>query len=114
MTATSGAPKNRHLGLTLALLAFAQLIIAIDYTIVFVGLPAIGDGLHFSEQTLQWVVSSYAVTFGGFLLLGGRAADLFGHRRMFISGLFLYAISSLWGAWPTVRECSSGPARCKV
>ncbi|HET6483005.1 MAG TPA: MFS transporter [Actinoplanes sp.] len=96
MTTTTGTSR-RHLGLTLGLLAFAQLIIAVDYTIVFVGLPAIGDGLQFSEQTLQWVVSAYAVAFGGFLLLGGRAADLFGRRRMFIAGLFLYAVSSLAG-----------------
>ena len=99
MTSSTGAaaPARRRLGLTLGLLAFAQLIIAVDYTIVFVGLPAIGDGLGFSEQTLQWVVSAYAVAFGGFLLLGGRAADLFGRRRMFAAGLFLYAISSFIG-----------------
>jgi len=96
-TTRAAAPARNRLGLTLALLAFAQLIIAVDYTIVFVGLPAIGDGLHFSEQTLQWVVSAYAVAFGGFLLLGGRAADLFGRRRMFTAGLALYAISSLVG-----------------
>ncbi|GLW52032.1 MFS transporter [Kitasatospora phosalacinea] len=92
------APPRRRLGLILALLAFAQCIYAVDYSIVFVALPEIRTGVGFSAQTLQWVVSAYAVAFGGFLLLGGRAADLFGRRRMFTLGLFLYAVSSLAGA----------------
>lgn len=90
--------KPRHLGAVLALLAFAQMIIAIDYNIVFVSLPEIGKDLGFSAQNLQWVVSAYAVAFGGFLLLGGRATDLFGRKNMFILGMFLYAVSSLAGA----------------
>ncbi|MUN37380.1 MFS transporter [Actinomadura litoris] len=94
---TSSAPGRRRLGATLALLAFAQLIISIDYNIVYVALPEIGSGLGFSAQDLQWVVSAYAVAFGGFLLLGGRASDLFGSRRLFASGLVLYAVSSLLG-----------------
>src|SRR5262245_42727791 len=81
----------------LALLAFAQGIISIDYNIVFVALPDIGRELDFSAQTLQWVVSAYAVTFGGFLLLGGRSSDLFGPRRTFVFGLALYGVSSLVG-----------------
>ncbi|MER8221934.1 MFS transporter [Streptomyces sp. NPDC094143] len=89
--------RPRHLGAVLALLAFAQMIIAIDYNIVFVSLPEIGDQLGFGAQDLQWVVSAYAVAFGGFLLLGGRATDLFGRKRMFVLGLFLYAASSLAG-----------------
>lgn len=86
---------------TLALLAFAQLIIALDLNIVFVALPEIGADLGFSNQTLQWVVSVYTVFTGGFLLFGGRAADLIGQRRMFIFALWLYALSSLVGglAW---------------
>ena len=92
------APALRR---TLALLAFAQLIISIDYNIVYVALPRIGSGLGFSGQTLQWVVSAYAVTFGGFLLLGGRAADLLGRRRMFAFGLLLYAVSSTAGGLAT-------------
>ena len=85
----------------LALLAFAQLIISLDINIVFVALPDIGAGLHFSQQTLQWVVSAYTVFCGGFLLLGGRAADVLGQRRMFITALWIYAGSSLAGglAW---------------
>ncbi|WP_285608227.1 MFS transporter [Actinokineospora globicatena] len=95
-----GAPERapkRRVGLTLALLAFAQLIISIDYNIVYVALPQIGTELGFSQQTLQWVISAYAVAFGGFLLLGGRACDLFGPRRMFVLGLALYGASSLLG-----------------
>ncbi|MGI5346715.1 MFS transporter [Streptomyces sp. CA-250714] len=89
--------NRHHPGWTLALLAFAQLIISIDYNIVYVALPEIGAALGFSIGSLQWVVSGYAVTFGGFLLLGGRASDLFGPRRVFILGLSLYAVSSLVG-----------------
>lgn len=95
--ARAETPSRRRLGLILALLAFAQCIYAIDYSIVFVALPEIGSGIGFSAHTLQWVISAYAVAFGGFLLLGGRAADLFGRRRMFVFGLFLYAASSLAG-----------------
>jgi MFS family permease len=82
---------------TLALLAFAQLVIALDYNIVFVALPSIADALPFTESGLQWVISAYAVVFGGFLLLGGRLADLFGRRRLFMAGMVLYAAGSLVG-----------------
>ncbi|MEU4608288.1 MFS transporter [Kribbella sp. NPDC023972] len=85
----------------LALLAFAQLIIAIDYTIVFVAVPDIGRELGFAAHNLQWVISGYAVAFGGFLLLGGRMSDLLGRRRMFTLGLFLYGVSSLAGGLAT-------------
>ncbi|MBQ0827200.1 MFS transporter [Streptomyces tagetis] len=94
------APRRRP-GLLLALLAFAQLIISIDYNIVYVALPKIGDSLGFTSQNLQWVVSAYAVAFGGFLLLGGRACDLWGPRRIFILGLSLYGVSSLLGGLAT-------------
>jgi EmrB/QacA subfamily drug resistance transporter len=98
-TAAGGIGAKR--GATLALLAFAQLIIALDLNIVFVALPEIGAGLGFSGQTLQWVVSAYTVFTGGFLLFGGRAADMIGQRRVFIFALWLYALSSLVGglAW---------------
>src|SRR5882757_2629897 len=103
MSASVSADRGGHrsLGWSLALLAFAQLIIALDLNIVFVALPEIGAGLGFSEQSLQWVVSAYTVFCGGFLLLGGRAADLLGQRRMFVFALVLYALSSLVGglAW---------------
>lgn len=81
----------------LALLAFTQLIVTIDYNIVYVALPDIGKALGFSAQSLQWVVSAYAVGVGGALLLGGRLVDRIGPRRMFMLGLALYGVSSLVG-----------------
>ncbi|WP_280335222.1 MFS transporter [Nocardia wallacei] len=101
MPSTSTSPTGRRLGLTLALLAFAQLIYALDLNIVFVALPEIGKDLGFPGQTQQLVVSVYVVFAGGFLLLGGRAADLLGRRRMFVLALLLYGISSLAGAMAT-------------
>ncbi|MEU0685704.1 MFS transporter [Streptomyces uncialis] len=82
-------------------MAFAQLIAALDYNIVYVALPDIGRELGFSAQTLQWVVSAYALAFGGFLLLGGRAADLLGRRNMFVLALVLYGGGSLIGGLAT-------------
>ena len=69
-----------------SLLATAFLMTVVDLTIVNVALPTIGRKLHFPESDLQWVVTAYALTFGGFLLLGGRAADLLGRRRLFMAG----------------------------
>ncbi|MFI6350385.1 MFS transporter [Streptomyces sp. NPDC050560] len=82
----------------LAVLALAQLIISLDYNVVYVALPTIGDRLGFAASDLQWVVNAYVVATGGFLLLGGRATDLLGRRRMFLAGALGYAISSLVGA----------------
>jgi EmrB/QacA subfamily drug resistance transporter len=82
---------------TLALLAFAMLIVSLDQYIVVVALPEIGRELGYSAQTLQSVISAYAVASAGFLLLGGRAADLLGRRRVFVAGLGLYASASLVG-----------------
>ncbi|MEV6910141.1 MFS transporter [Amycolatopsis sp. NPDC051071] len=93
---THGGTKRR-LGWILALLALAQLIYALDLNIVFVALPEIGSDLGFPGQTQQLVVSAYVVFAGGFLLLGGRAADLLGRRRIFVLALALYAVSSLAG-----------------
>jgi EmrB/QacA subfamily drug resistance transporter len=89
--------NQKRKALVLAVLATAQLIISIDYNIVYVALPEIGRSVGFSAHTLQWVVSAYAVAFGGFLLLGGRACDVLGAKRMFVVGLSLYAGSSLVG-----------------
>lgn len=83
----------------LSLLATAQGLIALDATIVFVAIPAIAAGLDYSRQTVQWVVSAYTVTFGGFLLLGGRLSDVLGCRRMFIVGQGLFALASLTGGF---------------
>ncbi|WP_405590895.1 MFS transporter [Streptomyces sp. NBC_01190] len=87
----------RWAGYTLALLAFIQFIVTIDYNIVYVALPDIGSQLGFSAQSLQWVVSAYAVALGGLLLFGGRAVDRIGPRRMLVTGLVIYALSSLTG-----------------
>lgn len=97
------SPKQRT-GLLIGLLAFAQLIISIDYNIVYVALPEIDRVFDFSDQTLQWVVSAYALSFGGLLLLGGRACDLFGARRIYLSGLALYAIGSAFGGLAVSTE----------
>ncbi|MFI0719985.1 MFS transporter [Streptomyces sp. NPDC021224] len=83
--------------LRLGLLALTQLIVALDYNIVYVALPDIGDALGFTPQSVQWVVSAYAVGLGGLLLFGGRAVDRLGARRMFMTGLALYAVASLAG-----------------
>jgi MFS family permease len=88
----------------LALLSFAMLIVSLDQYIVVVALPDIGRDLGYSAQTLQAVVSAYAVASSGFLLFGGRAADLLGRRRMLVTGLALYAVSSLAGGLATGPE----------
>jgi MFS family permease len=88
----------------LALLSFAMLIVSLDQYIVVVALPDIGRELGYSAQTLQAVISAYAVASSGFLLFGGRAADLLGRRRMLMTGLTLYAVASLAGGFATGPE----------
>jgi EmrB/QacA subfamily drug resistance transporter len=99
---TPQAPDRR--AATLALLAFAMLTVSLDQYIVVVALPEIGRELGYSAQTLQSVISAYAVASAGFLLLGGRAADLLGRRRVFVTGLSLYAGASLVGGLATTPE----------
>src|SRR3954462_15568993 len=79
----------------LILLCAAQFVVVLDASIVNVALPIIGKGLHFSEENLPWIVNAYVIAFGGFLLLGGRAADLLGRRRVFKTGLAVVGIPSL-------------------
>jgi EmrB/QacA subfamily drug resistance transporter len=79
----------------LALLCMAQFVVVLDASIVNVALPSIGEGLDFSQDNLTWVVNAYVLTFGGFLLLGGRMADLLGRRRVFLAGLVVVAVASL-------------------
>ena len=79
----------------LALLSVAYLMVVLDISIVNVALPSIQEDLDFAPENLQWVVSGYALTFGGFLLLGGRLGDLLGRRRLFMVGLALFALTSL-------------------
>lgn len=84
-------------GLALWVLAAAQLVLVMDGTIVTVGLPVIGEGLRMAESDLDWVLTSYALAFGGLLLAGGRAGDLFGRRRLFRIGLVVFLLASLVG-----------------
>jgi len=86
---------HRGRWLALFVLCSGSLMIVLDSTIVNVALPSIREDLGFSESSLAWVVNAYLLTFGGFLLLGGRLGDLFGHRRMFLSGLMLFTAASL-------------------
>src|SRR4051794_5803624 len=79
-------------------------MVVLDATIVNVALPSIQDGLHFSPTNLQWIVNSYTLVFGGFLLLGGRAADLLGRKRLFIAGLAVFSLASLVNALATTGE----------
>src|ERR687893_1205369 len=88
-------PNDRRRWLALLLVCAAQLMIVLDGTVVNVALPAIQGSLGFSGAGLSWVVNAYLLTFGGFLLLGGRAGDLFGRRRVFAFGLALFTLASL-------------------
>ncbi|PZR98652.1 MAG: MFS transporter, partial [Chloroflexi bacterium] len=82
---------------TFAVAAVAQFMVVLDASIMNVALPSIQRGLHFSQADLQWVINIYVLMFGGFLLLGGRAGDLFGRKRMFIIGLVLFSVASFAG-----------------
>jgi len=99
-TPSSGAP-TRRLGLALAVIAAAQLMVVLDATIVNVALPHIQTALGFSGTNLEWVVNAYALAFGGLLLLGGRSGDLLGRRRVFIAGILLFTLASLLGGFAT-------------
>ena len=96
----TGAPQRR-LGLTLAVIATAQLMVVLDATIVNVALPHIQTALGFSGTNLEWVVNAYALAFGGLLLLGGRSGDLLGRRRVFIAGILVFSLASLLGGFAT-------------
>src|SRR5919201_6689551 len=87
-------PRGKLILLFLCGVAFLDFV---DASIVNVALPSIRTDLHFSVQNLQWVLSGYLLTYGGFLLLGGRAADLLGRRRILIAGILVFALSSLTG-----------------
>src|SRR5580693_9090990 len=99
-TPSSGAP-TRRLGLALAVIATAQLMVVLDATIVNVAVPRIQVALGFSGTNLEWVVNAYALAFGGLLLLGGRSGDLLGRRRIFIAGILLFSLASLLGGFAT-------------
>jgi EmrB/QacA subfamily drug resistance transporter len=97
----TSTPSERRRWIALILLCAAQFVVVLDASIVNVALPSIGRSLHFSEENLQWVVNAYVLVFGGFLLLGGRMADLLGRRRVFMAGLVLFALASLAGGLAT-------------
>jgi EmrB/QacA subfamily drug resistance transporter len=99
MTDAQVAERRKWLGL--ALLAATQFVIVLDAAIVNVAIPSIGRDLHFSQENLTWIPNAYALTFGGFLLLGGRMADLLGRRRLFMVGLVVFSVASLLGGLST-------------
>jgi len=108
MTLTSSAigqartrSKGPRTGLALAVIATAQLMVVLDATIVIVAQPHIQAALGFSDSGLEWVINAYALTLGGLLLLGGRAGDQFGRRRMFVAGLLLFSAASMAGGLAT-------------
>ncbi len=100
VTAADGGGERR-LGLALLVIASAQLMVVLDSTIVNVALPHVQRALGFGGSGLEWVVNAYAVTFGGLLLLGGRAGDILGRRRVFVFGLLLFSVASLLGGFAT-------------
>ena len=95
--------NSRHRWIALVLLCMGSLMIVLDTTIVNVALPSIRASLHFSQTSLAWVVNAYMLTFGGFLLLGGRLGDHFGHRRLFVGGILLFTVASLVCGLSTTR-----------
>jgi EmrB/QacA subfamily drug resistance transporter len=96
---TTAQQYEQRRWVALALLASAMFVVVLDASIVNVALPTIGESLSFSDGNLSWVVNAYVLTFGGFLLLGGRLADLLGRRRVFMGGLILFALASLAGGF---------------
>jgi EmrB/QacA subfamily drug resistance transporter len=101
--AATAAPSRRQgrRSLALTIMLGAQLMIILDATVVNIALPHIQTGLHFSSTNLSWVMNAYVLTFGGLLLLGGRAGDILGRRRMFIAGLTIFTLASLAGGLAT-------------
>jgi EmrB/QacA subfamily drug resistance transporter len=102
-TSSSPALHGKQRWIALGVLCLGTLMIVLDTTIVNVALPSIRASLGFSEASLAWVVNAYLLTFGGFLLLGGRLGDLFGHRRMFLAGIVLFTLASLACGIATTR-----------
>src|SRR6202041_3227186 len=96
-TPPAASSKGKRMGWLLAVCCVAQFMVILDLSIVNVALPSIQLDLGFSAPELQWIVDAYAITFAGFLMLGGRAADHFGQRRMFVLALLLFGLASLAG-----------------
>jgi EmrB/QacA subfamily drug resistance transporter len=98
---TTAPPRVHRLGLALVVISMAQLMLVLDELIVNTALPHIQQALHFSGTGLEWVVTGYAVTFGGLLMLGGRAGDILGRRRMLSGGILIFTLASLLGGFAT-------------
>ena len=105
VTRPTASPRDGR-WLALTVLCLGVLMIVLDTTIVNVALPSIRSDLGFSEATLAWVVNAYILTYGGFLLLGGRLGDLFGHRKLFLLGLVLFTVASLACGMAHSREAA--------
>ena len=101
LASADGPRVPRHLGLALVVIAAAQLMIVLDATIVNVALPQMQRSLGFSGASLAWIVTAYSLAFGSLLLLGGRLGDLYGRRRVFITGVLVFALASLVGGFAT-------------
>src|SRR5882724_8327952 len=106
VTETPPAEREQgpHSGWLLAVCCVAQFMVILDLSIVNVALPSIQSSLNFSSADLQWVVDAYAITFAGFLMLGGRAADRLGQRRVLVSALALFGVASLLGGAAQSQE----------
>ena len=111
VTHPAAGAEDRRRWFALGVIVTAQFMVVLDISIVNVALPSIKTDLHFSQESLQWVITAYSIFFGGFLLLGGRLADLFGRRRLLMAGLALFTVSSLLNglAW---SEASLIAFRC--
>src|ERR1700759_2909830 len=99
LTANSRPPASRSRAvnpwLVLVIACLAQFMVVLDASVVNIALPSVQRGLHFSAANLQWIVNGYTLIFGGFLLLGGRAADLLGRKRLFVAGVIMFSAASL-------------------
>ncbi len=104
MTAAASPRLASNKWLVLVLVCIAQFMVVLDATVVNVALPSIQDDLGFSGSSLQWVVNAYTLAFGGFLLLGGRAADFVGRKRLFIAGVIVFTVASALAGLATSSE----------
>jgi MFS family permease len=98
------AGRGLHPTIALAVIVTCQLMLVLDATIVNIALPNIQEGLHFSDTNLSWVINAYTLAFGGLLLLGGRAGDILGRRKLFIAGISIFSFASLIGGFATTSE----------
>src|SRR5436309_1562733 len=109
VTQAAAEPRDRRRWAALAIIVAAQFMVVLDVAIVNVALPSIRTDLHFSQESLQWVITAYSICFGGMLLLGGRLADLLGRRRLFVSGM-TRAAQHGWGTTETIGLLAAAAA----